>query len=87
MTKYSSSEGYDPSVQLADSLKLSSPNQPGFSPVDLATGGVIATGSATGTSLLNVPVIIEQQVALSDQPLDENHKYRILVTFTGSLTS
>jgi hypothetical protein len=87
MTKYSSSEGFDPSVQLADSLKLYSTYQPASTPVDLATGGIIAAGPATGTSLLNVPAIIKQQVGWSDKPLDENHNYRILVTFTASLTS
>jgi hypothetical protein len=87
MTKYGLSEGYDPSVQLADSLKLFSPYQPSSTPVDLAEGGVIAAGPATGTSPLNVPVFIDQQIAWSDQPLDQNHKYRTLIAFTGSLAS
>ncbi|MBA7701245.1 hypothetical protein ES703_109978 [subsurface metagenome] len=68
---------YNPSNKLANALKVAADTE-----VTLPDGGIIATG----TGDRSVTVTFKQTVLWSDAPLPGGHSYRIVVTFTVTIT-
>lgn len=68
--------------KLSNAMKVSAASE-----VTLPTGGVVQTGTRTGGLGQDVTVTFKQEVTWDDEALTtEGHVYRIVVTFTGSLT-
>lgn len=85
MTKYNIRTGeYDTNVTLASPMDISAD---GGSEVTL-TGDYqqICTGSATAQGGQNINITFKQPVSWGDQILESGYRYRIVVTFSGSLT-
>jgi hypothetical protein len=70
--------------QLANSMKIRAVDENGIllGQVDLKTGGQLL--EETGNSLKSFTVYFDQVTTWNDEPLTQNHIYRLVVTFTGT---
>lgn len=67
--------------QLANTMKIRAVDEDGtlLGQVDLKTGGQLLQG--TGNSLKSCTIYFDQAASWDDEPLTQNHIYRIVVTF------
>lgn len=87
LTKYAEGTGtYDIGVQLNSPLVISASSD-GGNEVTLSTGDQeIISGSATPEGGRDVRIDFKQLVGWNDMGLESGSSYRLVVTFTGSLT-
>lgn len=86
MTKYNvGTATYDTGVKLASPMSILAAGGTGEKTLT-TSDQVIRTGGATGQGGQDVTITFRQPVSWSDPVLDSGYKYRIVVTFTGSLT-